>query len=620
MQAMKINNQIQLQQKRFKVGTASHNNFTVKFANVNGTGSSSANGLFMKSIFRMGIPVVGKNYFPSNIQGLPTWYEVRASEHGYLAPSGGVDIMVAMNAETYRQDLGEVEPGGYLLYDSTWPRETLMTREDITVLGIPLAKMCNENFDNARARTLMKNTAYVGSLAALLDMDVSVIEQLLLDIFGSKINLIDANKTALQLGYDYVKSNFTFPLPFTTQPVNKTDGYIMIDGNATAALGCLYAGATVGSWYPITPSTSLMDSFTGYCDFFRKDKETGKNNYAIIQAEDELAAIGIALGAGWNGCRSFTPTSGPGISLMSEFLGFGYYAEIPTVVFDVQRTGPSTGMPTRTQQGDILACAYASHGDTRHVCLYPSNPEEAFHFTIQAFDLADQLQTPVILLSDLDIGMNDWMIKDLTWDKNYTPDHGKVLSVKELEEMENFYRYLDTDGDGIPYRTIPGIHPKGSYFTRGSGHNKLGSYTEDAQEYQDLVDRLLVKWETAKNLLPSPIIDFSDSNDYAIVSIGSCDDAIREARDTLAEQGLVFNYLRVTAFPFAKEIEEFLKNHEKIFVVEQNRDGQLRKLLAMETGTHLEKLDSIRMYDGIPIYSRNLVKEILNRLKEDEAA
>ena len=602
------------------MSTASHNNFTVKFANVNGTGSSSANGLFMKSIFRMGIPVVGKNYFPSNIQGLPTWYEVRASEHGYLAPSGGVDIMVAMNAETYAKDLGEVDPGGYLLYDSTWPRNILMTREDITVLGVPLAKMCNENFDNARARTLMKNTAYVGSLAALLNMEVAVIEQLLLDIFGSKTNLIEANKSALQLGYDYAKANFICPLPFTTKRENKTDGYIMIDGNATAALGCLYAGATVGAWYPITPSTSLMDSFTSYCDLFRKDEATGKNKYAIVQAEDELAAIGIALGAGWNGCRSFTPTSGPGISLMSEFLGFGYYAEIPTVVFDVQRTGPSTGMPTRTQQGDILACAYASHGDTRHVCLYPSNPEEAFHFSVKAFDLADQLQTPVIVLSDLDIGMNDWMIKDLKWDKNYNPNNGKILGAEELEGMENFHRYLDKDGDGIPYRTIPGVHPKGSYFTRGSGHNKLGLYTEDAQEYQELVDRLLVKWETAKNLVPKPIIDFSDSNDYAILCIGSCDDAIREARDTLAKKSLAFNYLRITAFPFSKEVEEFLKAHEKIFVVEQNRDGQLCKLVAMETGIHLEKLDSIRMYDGIPIYSRNLVQEILNRLKEDEAA
>ena len=602
------------------MSTASHNNFTVKFANVNGTGSSSANGLFMKSIFRMGIPVVGKNYFPSNIQGLPTWYEVRASEHGYLAPSGGVDIMVAMNAETYAKDLGEVNPGGYLLYDSTWPRNILMAREDITVLGVPLAKMCNENFDNARARTLMKNTAYVGSLAALLNMEIAVIEQLLLDIFGSKTNLIEANKSALQLGYDYAKANFTCPLPFTTKRENKTDGYIMIDGNATAALGCLYAGATVGAWYPITPSTSLMDAFTGYCDLFRKDEATGKNKYAIIQAEDELAAIGIALGAGWNGSRSFTPTSGPGISLMSEFLGFGYYAEIPTVVFDVQRTGPSTGMPTRTQQGDILACAYASHGDTRHVCLYPSNPEEAFHFSVKAFDLADQLQTPVIVLSDLDIGMNDWMIKDLKWDKNFNPDHGKVLGVEELEVMEIFHRYQDKDGDGIPYRTIPGTHPKGSYFTRGSGHNKLGLYTEDAQEYQELVDRLLVKWETAKNLVPKPIIDFADSNDYAILCIGSCDDAIREARDTLTKKGLAFNYLRITAFPFAKEVEEFLKAHEKIFVVEQNRDGQLRKLVAMETGIHLEKLDSIRMYDGNPIYSRNLVQEILNRLKEDAAA
>ena len=486
----------------------SHNNFTVKFANVNGTGSSSANGMFMKSIFRMGIPVVGKNYFPSNIQGLPTWYEIRASEKGYLSPSGTVDIMVAMNAQTYAEDLASVEPGGYLIYDSSWPRKELMTRDDITVLGVPLAKMCNEAFDTARSRTLMKNTAYVGVLSALLEMDMAVIEQLLLDTFGTKKHLIDANKVALDMGFNYAKENFKCPLIFRVKTSNKTDGHISIDGNATAALGCVFAGATVGSWYPITPSTSLMDAFSGYCQSLRKDKETEKNNYSIIQAEDELAAIGMALGAGWNGARSFTPTSGPGISLMGEFLGFGYYTEIPTVVFDVQRTGPSTGMPTRTQQCDLMACAYASHGDTKHVCLYPANPEEAFYLSTESFNLAEQLQTPVFVLSDLDIGMNDWMVKDLEWEDGYQPKRGKVLGKEELDDMENFYRYLDVDGDGIPYRTIPGRHPKGAYFTRGSGHNKLGGYTEDAAEYQDVVDRLLIKWETAKTLVPQPDISY----------------------------------------------------------------------------------------------------------------
>ena len=597
-----------------------HNNFTVKFANVNGTGSSSANGMFMRSIFRMGIPVVGKNYFPSNIQGLPTWYEIRVSDKGYLAPSGTVHIMIAMNAQTYAEDLASVESGGYLVYDSSWPRKELMTREDVTVLGVPLAKMCNEKFDTARSRTLMKNTAYVGVLAALLDMDVSVIEQLLLDTFGAKKHLIEANKTALDMGYDYALENFKCPLSFRAKPSNKTDGHIIIDGNATAALGCIFAGATVGSWYPITPSTSLMDAFSGYCQSLRKDKETGKNNYSIIQAEDELAAIGMALGAGWNGARSFTPTSGPGISLMGEFLGFGYYTEIPTVVFDVQRTGPSTGMPTRTQQCDIMACAYASHGDTKHVCLYPANPEEAFYLSTEAFNLAEQLQTPVFVLSDLDIGMNDWMIKDLEWEDGYVPNRGKVLGKEELDNMENFYRYLDVDGDGIPYRTIPGRHPKGAYFTRGSGHNKLGGYTEDAAEYQDVVDRLLIKWETAKSLVPQPEVSYSKKNKMGIISIGSCNDAIREARDDMKKNGQSLNYLRVKAFPFSDKIEKFISQHEKVFVIEQNRDGQLHNMLITETDADSRKLESLRFYNGIPIFSKDIVKQIEDSINSGKAA
>ena len=598
----------------------SHNNFTVKFANVNGTGSSSANGMFMKSIFRMGIPVVGKNYFPSNIQGLPTWYEIRASEKGYLSPSGTVDIMVAMNAQTYAEDLASVEPGGYLIYDSSWPRKELMTREDVTVLGVPLARICNEKFDTARSRTLMKNTAYVGVLAALLDMDVAVIEQLLLDTFGAKKHLIDANKIALDMGFDYAKENFKCPLSFSAQTTNKTDGHIIIDGNATAALGCVFAGATVGSWYPITPSTSLMDAFSGYCQSLRKDKETEKNNYSIIQAEDELAAIGMALGAGWNGARSFTPTSGPGISLMGEFLGFGYYAEIPTVVFDVQRTGPSTGMPTRTQQCDIMACAYASHGDTKHVCLYPANPEEAFYLSTEAFNLAEQLQTPVFVLSDLDIGMNDWMVKDLEWEDGYEPKRGKVLGKEELDEIETFYRYLDVDGDGITYRTIPGRHPKGAYFTRGSGHNRLGGYTENASDYQDVVDRLLVKWETAKTLVPQPEISYSKKNKIGIISIGSCNDAIRETRDVLKKQGQALNYLRVKAFPFNDKVETFITQHEQVFVIEQNRDGQLHHMLIAETNADPKKLKSLRFYNGIPIFAKDIIQQIEEEINSGKAA
>ena len=598
----------------------SNNDFTVKFANVNGTGSSSANGMFMKSIFRMGIPVVGKNYFPSNIQGLPTWYEVRANENGYLAPSGSVDIMVAMNAQTYEEDLNAIEPGGHLIYDSSWPREALMARDDINVFGVPLAKMCNEAFDTARARTLMKNTTYVGVLAALLEMDMKVIEQLLLDTFGSKTHLIDANKQALEMGFDYAQENFDCPLPYKAIATDKTKDHFIIDGNATSALGCVYAGATVGSWYPITPSTSLMDAFSRYCAAYRVDEKTKKNNYSVIQAEDELAAIGMALGAGWNGARSFTPTSGPGISLMNEFIGFGYYAEIPTVIFDVQRTGPSTGMPTRTQQCDILSCAYASHGDTKHVCLYPANPEEAFYLSAEAFDIAEQLQTPVFVLTDLDIGMNDWMVKDLAWDDKYKPNRGKVLDAAALEEMEQFHRYLDSDGDGIPYRTIPGVHPKGAYFTRGSGHNKFGGYTEDADEYQDVVDRLLIKWESAKSIVPSPIKEFKKKNKMAILSIGSCDDAIREARDVMSKDGNDFNYLRVRAFPFSKEIEEFIDAHEKVFVIEQNRDGQLLKLLKTETSCDISKLKSIRLYNGIPIFSKDVVEKIMNEISSGKAA
>jgi len=394
----------------------------------------------------------------------------------------------------------------------------------------------------------------------------------------------------------------------------------MIDGNATAALGCVYAGATVGSWYPITPSTSLMDAFTKYCSFFRKDEETKKNNYSIIQAEDELAAVGMALGAGWNGARSFTPTSGPGISLMSEFIGFGYYAEIPTVIFDVQRTGPSTGMPTRTQQGDITMCAYASHGDTKHICLYPANPEEAFYLSLEAFDLAEQLQTPVFVLSDLDIGMNDWMIKDLEWDDKFKPNRGKVLSSEEIENMDTFHRYLDVDGDGVPYRTIPGTNPKGSYFTRGSGHNRFGGYTENASEYQDVVDRLLVKWETAKTLVPKPAVSFSKNNDFGIISIGSCDDAIREARDIMSKQDQNLNYLRVKAFPFTKEVQKFLDAHKMIFVVEQNRDGQLLQLLMSETEVDPKKIKSIRLYNGIPIFPKDVVEKIQLEISAGKAA
>ena len=478
------------------------NDVVIKIATVNGTGSASANGLLMKAIFRMGIPVVGKNYFPSNIQGLPTWYEIRVTGDGHQARRDRVDLVVAMNAQTYVKDLAEVCPGGWLIYDSTWPRSRLLDRDDITVLGVPLSKMCNEHFDSVRARILMKNIAYVGVVAALLDIDLGVIRQLLSETFATKAHLVDSNIQAIHLGYDYAKQHFNCPLPLKVEKMDSTGDHIIIDGNTAAGLGCVYAGATVGAWYPITPSTSLMDAYKQFCKQYRMDGERKK--YCIVQAEDELAAIGVVLGASWNGARAFTPTSGPGISLMSEFIGFAYYAEVPAVIFDVQRTGPSTGMPTRTQQCDLVSCAYASHGDTKHVLLFPANPEECFYMAPQAFDLAERLQTPVIVMSDLDIGMNDWMCPDLKWDDSYVPDRGKVLSAEDLESMDKFYRYLDVDGDGIPYRTLPGEHPKGAYFTRGSGHSELGAYTEDADEYQGVIDRLLVKWETARKIVPSP--------------------------------------------------------------------------------------------------------------------
>ncbi|MGD8324945.1 MAG: 2-oxoacid:acceptor oxidoreductase subunit alpha [Gammaproteobacteria bacterium] len=592
-----------------------NNDFTIRIANVNGTGSASANALLMKSFFRMGIPVVGKNYFPSNIQGLPTWYEIRVSGSSYMARSGCVDIMLAMNAETYQKDLADVASGGYLIYDSTWPRHKLLNRDDITIIGIPLAKMCNERFSTARSRVLMKNVAYVGAAAALLDVEMDVIRELLDESFSRKANLLEANHIAIELGYDYAKEHFDCPLPFRAERVNETADRILIDGNTATALGALYAGATVGAWYPITPSTSVMDAFTNLCGRYRVDEASGRRNYCVIQAEDELAAMGIVLGAGWNGARAFTPTSGPGVSLMSELLGYGYFAEIPAVLIDVQRCGPSTGMPTRTQQADIMACAYASHGDTRHVLLFPADPEECFYLTAQAFDLAERLQTPVIVMSDLDIGMNDWMCRSLKWNDNYRPDRGKVLDAEKLEKMASFHRYVDVDEDAIPYRTFPGEHPKGAYFTRGSGHNMYGAYTEDAAEYQEVVDRLRRKWETAKSYVPGPEIHYKEDNRVAIVSIGSSHGAVIEARDRLHDAGVDVNYMRVKAFPFDEQVDQFFEAHDRIYVVEQNRDAQLRGLLLLETEVDASKLVPLLFYDGLPINARGIIE----RISEDHA-
>jgi 2-oxoglutarate ferredoxin oxidoreductase subunit alpha len=596
------------------------NDVVVKIGTVNGTGSASANGLLMKSIFRMGIPVVGKNYFPSNIQGLPTWYEVRVTGDGYQARSERVDIIVAMNAQTYAKDLAEVSSGGWLIYDSTWPRSRLLSRDDITVLGVPLSRMCNEHFDGARERILMKNIAYVGVVAALLDIDLDIISGLLEETFAKKKHLVKQNQDAIRLGYDYAREHFSCPLPVTVKAMDKTKGHIMIDGNTAAGLGCVYAGATVGAWYPITPSTSLMDAYKSFCKQFRMEAGTDQKKFCIVQAEDELAAIGVVLGATWNGARAFTPTSGPGISLMGEFLGYAYYAELPAVVFDVQRVGPSTGMPTRTQQCDLMACAYASHGDTRHILLFPASPEECFYSAVDAFDLADRLQTPVMVLSDLDSGMNDWMCPDLQWDEAYVPDRGKIHSAEELESMQKFHRYMDKDGDGIAYRTLPGVHPKGSFFTRGSGHNKFGAYTEDSAEYQEVLDRLLVKWETARKLVPEPAVRYSKFNRTGIVSIGSCDGAVNEALARLKEKNVGLNYCRVKAFPFSNAVRDFIDKHDQVYVIEQNRDAQLRSLLTLDLDLDPGKLIPMLHYNGMPISADFVVKGVLAEMAKGQAA
>ena len=597
------------------------NDFVLKIATVNGTGSASANGLLMKALFRMGIPVTGKNLFPSNIQGLPTWYEIRANRDGYMSASGRVDVMVAMNAQTYQKDLDEVSPGGFLIYDSTWPRERTLHRDDITVLGVPLSKLCNEAFSVARVRILMKNVAYVGALAALMDIDLNVIKKLLEETFASKPKLVESNLKAIMLGYDYAMESFTCPLPPRAEAMGDNSHNIIITGNEATGLGCLYAGATIGAWYPITPSTGVMDAFTKYCEKFRINPETGDKSYCIIQAEDELAAAGMVLGASWVGARAFTPTSGPGISLMSEFIGFAYYAEIPSVFIDVQRVGPSTGMPTRTQQCDVMLCAYASHGDTKHPILFPANPHECFEMAVKSFDLAERLQTPVFMLSDLDIGMNDWMIPELTWDDNYQPDRGKVLGPEELAKMERFSRYLDVDGDGITYRTLPGEDPKGAYFVRGSGHNRNGAYTENSDDYQDVIDRLLIKWETAKTLVPDAVLSKAERpTKLGIVAFGSSDGAVIEARDHLAKQGIHADYLRIRAFPFSEEVVEFMRSHDTNFVVEQNRDAQMKSLLMLEANDIANRLVSILHYNGMPIPSDCVVQGVLNRLDKEAAA
>ena len=590
------------------------NDFALKLANVNGTGSASANGLLMQAIFRMGIPVTGKNLFPSNIQGLPTWYEIRVNKDGYGARALDYDLMVAMNSQTYARDVGEVRSGGYLMYDSSWPLDAELLRDDVTFLGVPLARMCNESFNDPRERILMKNIAYAGSLCAVLDIDMHVVDALLEEKYGRKKALLESNHKALKLGYDYAQEHFDCPLPFHLAKMDANSDKILIDGNTATALGCLYAGATVAAWYPITPATSVMDAFKELCQRYRRDPDTGKNNFMILQAEDELAAIGMVLGASWNGARAFTSTAGPGISLMNELLGLAYYAEIPAVVIDVQRVGPSTGMPTRTQQGDLLECAYASHGDTRHILLFPSNPHECFEFAVKSFDLAERFQTPVMMLSDLDIGMNDWVVPRLKWDDSFRPDRGRVLSAEDLEAAAQFFRYWPDDENHVAARTLPGVDPKGSYFIRGSGHNKFGGYTEIPDEYQEVMDRLKLKHAAAAKFVPEPVVQNREGASFGILSLGGCDPAVREATDILHSRGVPADYLRVRAFPFGEAVEQFLNSHEFTFVVEQNRDAQLKSLLTLETSVPKEKLRSILVYGGFPLSARRVVDEVLKQV------
>lgn len=594
------------------------NDFVVKFATVNGSGSASANTMFAKTLFRMGIPVSAKNIFPSNIQGLPTWYEVRVSEAGYLARRDGIDLMVAMNAQTYKDDLAEVVSGGWLLYDSTMPR--IWARDDITILGLPIAEICAKRWTDPRQRQLFKNMVYVGALTALLDMDLEVLERVVGDQLKGKEKLVSANMDAIGIGREYALANFVCPLPIRTRHAEGAKGKIMITGNEAAGLGAVYGGATVCAWYPITPSTSMPEGFEKHAKRFRVGKD-GKKLYAIVQAEDELAAIGMAIGAGWNGARSFTATSGPGISLMGEFLGLAYFAEIPVVLFNVQRGGPSTGMPTRTQQSDILSCAYASHGDTKHVLLFPANPTECFSMAADAFDLAERLQTPVMVMSDLDIGMNDWVTDPFTWDDARVHDRGKVLDAAGLDAAKDWGRYRDADGDAIPYRTLPGTHPtKGAFFTRGTSHDEYARYTEDGRIHARVIDRIRAKLDTAAKLVPKPELTTRDkAGKIGILYFGATRPAVLEALDLMERDGIKLNACRIKAFPFGEDVETFCSRHDQIFVVEQNRDAQMRSLLMVEAGIPQEKLVAVLNYDGMPLTADFVRHSIMKSLSPAKA-
>jgi 2-oxoglutarate ferredoxin oxidoreductase subunit alpha len=593
-------------------GITAVNDFVVKFANVNGSGSASANQLFAKSILRMGVPVAPRNIFPSNIQGLPTWYEMRISEKNYLGAREGTDLMVAMNPQTWDQDVASILPGGYLFYDSTRVIPESRFRRDIKIIGMPLTELTNNAYKDPRQRQLFKNIIYVGALAALLNIELEVLEKLIGEQFKSKEKLISANIQALHMGRDYALAHLSCPLGLTIRRSTAVGDRISIEGNAASALGAIYSGATVCAWYPITPSSSLAEAYQSYATKFRTDKETGEKRYAILQAEDELSSIGMVIGASWNGARAFTSTSGPGISLMQEFFGLAYFAEIPAVIFDVQRAGPSTGMPTRTQQCDLISCAYASHGDTKHVLLFPEDPHECFTFGAQAFDLAERLQTPIFVLLDLEIGMNERLVKPLVWDDSKRMDRGKVMTEAELESGKDFGRYMDVDGDGIAYRTYPGTHPtRGSFFTRGTSKDTRAKYTESAAAYEENMQRLLRKFATAEKLVPAPeFFPARRPTRRGAIYYGSTSPAMLEANDLLLAQGIELDLMRVRGFPFNDEVRAFIDAHDEIYVVEQNRDGQMRSLLMNELDADPKKLKRVLHYNGSPITARMISETI----------
>jgi 2-oxoglutarate ferredoxin oxidoreductase subunit alpha len=596
------------------------NDFVVKFANINGSGSASANEMFAKAVLRMGVPASPRNIFPSNIQGLPTWYEVRVTEQGWLGRRGSVDLLAAMNPQTWDADLKEVESGGYLFYDSTRtiPREKF--RDDVNVIGVPLTALCNAAWQDPRQRQLLKNIMYVGALAALLDIDAGVLEGLIGEQYKGKEKLLEANRQALRLGYDYVTEHLPHPIGLRVRKSDRVGERIFVDGNTAAALGFLYGGATVCAWYPITPSTALAEAFQSYCKKYRIDPATGASQIAIVQAEDELASIGIAVGAGWNGARSFTATSGPGVSLMTEFIGLAYFAEIPVTIVNVQRGGPSTGMPSRTQQSDLLSCAYASHGDTKHVLLFPQDPRECFDFAAQALDLAERLQTPIFVMTDLDIGMNHHLCQPFAWDDARQYDRGKVMTAADLEAGKDFGRYKDVDGDGIPYRTYPGTHPRrGAYFTRGTSRDPYARYSEKGADYVYNMQRLLQKFRHARAIVPQPAVRAAkQKTPYGAIYFGSTSPAMDEAVAILEEGGVYLDTLRARAFPFADAVAEFIAAHKCVFVVEQNRDGQLRTMLINELGIEPARLMSVLHYDGTSITARFITDVIKQQIEQVE--